>query len=82
MENNLELLKYAAELYPCPDYYGERVVVSISESYDRNSYELCFNCINPPGLHFYAVIQHIRIWINRVCKFINFSHYLININWK
>lgn len=66
-----ELFKMAMELYPCPPYLGENVIIDTEKSecitvlYRRNGYIF--------------IQSHVRDWVNNICAYINTHPYTIDV---
>lgn len=74
----LDILKFAVKLYPCPDYKGENVVITIEEG-DKNYYIIKYSDKDDKGCftHYF----HVQRWIRSIFLFTNVSTintYIIN----
>lgn len=74
MINKVEILKFAAGLYPCPKFYGYDIIIHIDFKTDSNLYIVNYNVRFDDLDINYDMFYHVNIWLCRICQFINL-HY-------
>lgn len=79
MDNKLELLKIAMDLYPCPLYNG--AIISLDVCYTLNKRKILFIYKSNRDVDFMTTC-HILRWVIKICKFTNVDYNKVLIDYE
>lgn len=71
--DKLELLKLAADIYPCPPFEGEIVNIKFTIDVRFVDVRYVLTYVDPDGSIFSRKHVHVIKWIRRICDFVNIS---------
>lgn len=81
--DKLELLKLAAEIYPCPPFEGDMVNIKFTTDVRFVDVRYVLTYIDPNASIFSIKHIHVIKWVKRICDFVNISFmYNLDIRTK